>query len=190
MREWLSLLGPRTKRRFLLALLLSSGLTLADGWPAAELVGKGSALADDDDGGDDDGDDDDDGGGRSDASDSGGRSLFRFGDAPRAPRRARSSVPDLPIQDPDEIVGSGFTAPQLDQLSAAGFEIVERQALSAFNTEVVKLRIPSRPSLNAARALAATFAPQASDRLQSLLSAGAEPQPALRHGRFASRVPS
>ncbi|TDW27151.1 subtilase family protein [Rhizobium azibense] len=163
MREWLSLFGPRTKGRFLVALLLSSGLTLADGWPAAELVGIGSALADDDDGGDDGDDDGDDhGGGRSDASDSGGRSLFRmFGNAPRAPRRARSSVADLPIQDPDEIVGSGFTALQLDQLSAAGFEIIERQALSAVNTEVVKLRIPSSLALNAARELAATLAPQA-----------------------------
>lgn len=128
-----------------------------------EMLGTNEALADDDD--------DDDGGGgsrgsgsyRSGAGWSGGRSLVPFrGLLPRRSSPRRSQPPAPAIQAPNEIVGLGFSPAQLGQLTASGFQVLERGTMATFNSEIVKLRIPSALTMDAARQQARALAPQAS----------------------------
>ncbi|WP_034850501.1 S8 family serine peptidase [Sinorhizobium sojae] len=141
--------------------ILVVGDMLAIGNPALlHVLGTSEALADDDD------DDDDDDRGSSSARDgSGGRNdffrIFRGRSTPRLPRRAPRRVVPLPTRAQIEIIGLGLTAAQLDQLSASGYSVFERETLGAFGADVVKLRIPSGLTLEAAREQAATLAPQA-----------------------------
>jgi len=137
------------------------------------MLGTNDAIADDDDGGDDG---NDDGGGSFGGSrssrargGSGGGNLLRLfrgqlaPSLPRrgAPRRTQAPAPRPPSQAPDEIVGLGLSSAELDQLSASGFEVLEQDAMVALDAEVVKLRIPSGLTLEAALQQAATLAPQA-----------------------------
>lgn len=170
--------------------LLAGDLLSARNGVVLHMLGTSDALADDDDdGGDDDGgggddDDDDDDGGRgasrssrsSSSRDgsvntrdgSGGRTLldiFRRRSAPPARRsvvrRAQVPVPPPPAHASDEIVGLGLTPSQLDQLSASGFDVLEQNTMAAFNTEAVKLRIPSGLTLEAAQQQIDSLAPGA-----------------------------
>ncbi|MDK1492341.1 S8 family serine peptidase [Sinorhizobium sp. 7-81] len=124
-----------------------------------QMLGTNEALADDDD--------DDDGGGsrgsgsfRAGAGWSGGKFPFR-GLLPRRGSSRRSQPPAPAIQAPNEIVALGFSPAQLEQLTASGFQVLERAAMSTFDTTVIKLRIPSGLTLDAAREQARTLAPQA-----------------------------
>lgn len=67
------------------------------------------------------------------------------------PRRSRAAAPAAPIRAPDEIVGLGFSPTELGELTATGFEVLERNTMTSFNAEVIKLRIPRRLTLEAAR---------------------------------------
>ncbi|MCG5475669.1 MAG: S8 family serine peptidase [Sinorhizobium fredii] len=133
----------------------------------SQILGSSEALADDDDDG---GDDDDRGAsGRSGSYGAGagwssGRSLFRFRDLfPRrsTSRRARASAPPSPTRAPDEVVGLGFSPAQLEQLTGAGFQVLEQDTMATFNVDVAKLRIPSGLTLDAAKERARTLAPSA-----------------------------
>ncbi|AFL53669.1 hypothetical protein ABIE78_006710 [Sinorhizobium fredii] len=132
-----------------------------------QILGSSQALADDDDDGG--GDDDRGASGRSGSYGAGagwsdGRSLFRFRDLfPRrtTSRRARASVPPAPTQASDEIVGLGFSPAQLEQLTEAGFQVLEQGTMATFNAEAAKLRIPSGLTLDAARERARGLAPEA-----------------------------
>jgi hypothetical protein len=166
--------GLMSSKVALISILAAIALVAGDSLAArntvvAHMLGTSHALADDDDGGgDDDGGDDDGGGfggsGAASSPGASGRSLLRiFRDriAPRAPRRSASRRIQEPVRSPDEIVGLGLTPPQLDQLSASGFEVLERNAMAAFDTEAVKLRIPSGLTLEAAQQQVSTLAPGA-----------------------------
>ena len=122
--------------------------------------------------GDDDGDD---GGGsyHSGDSDDDGPSVRRSGPnlfraltdrfIPRRQRReARPRQREAPLPDraPDEIVATGLTAPQLAELQAGGFTIIERTDIGGFGGEVLRLRIPPDVQLEAARDLVVAAAPQ------------------------------
>lgn len=153
------------------AIALVSGDILAPGnMIVREVIGTGLALADDDD--DDGGSGGNRGSGGSGRSGSygagagwsGGKSLFPFREfLPRRsiPRRSRAAAPAAPIRAPDEIVGLGFSPTELGELTATGFEVLERNTMTSFNAEVIKLRIPRRLTLEAARQRARAAAPQA-----------------------------
>ncbi|WP_373414231.1 S8 family serine peptidase [Ensifer aridi] len=154
----LALIGP------LAAIALVAGdILVPRNTISPELLGASEAFADDDD---------DDGGGSSSGRSGsygagagwrGGRSLFPFRALlPRrsTPRRSQAVAP-APIRAPDEIVGLGFGPAQIEQLTASGFEILERATMATFNSEVVKLRIPAGVTLDAAREQARTVAPEA-----------------------------
>ena len=135
----------------------------------SDIAGVTVALADDDDGGGDDGGGSSRGsrsGGDGSSFRSGGSGIFRFlreRTAPRAqrPRRVQTAVPPPPVRADNEIVGLGFTDPQLDQLNASGFEVLQRDAIATFNADVIKFRIPSGLTAEAARQQVALVAPQA-----------------------------
>lgn len=153
----------------LAAIALVSGDIVAPGnMLVRETLGAGAALADDDD--------DDGGGSRGSAGSgrsgsygagagwSGGKSLFPLrGFLPRRspPRRPRAAAPAAPTRAPDEIVGLGISSSELGQLAAAGFEVLERDAMATFGAEVIKLRIPRGVTLETARQQARAVAPQA-----------------------------
>ncbi|MDW9506334.1 S8 family serine peptidase [Sinorhizobium meliloti] len=153
------------------AIALVSGDILAPGnMIVREVIGTGPALADDDD--DDGGSGGNRGSGGSGRSGSygagagwsGGKSLFPFREfLPRRsiPRRSRAAAPAAPIRAPDEIVGLGFSPTELGELTATGFEVLERNTMTSFNAEVIKLRIPRGLTLEAARQRARAAAPQA-----------------------------
>jgi hypothetical protein len=153
----LALIGP------LAAIALVAGEVLApSNTITPQLLGASEAFADDDD---------DDGGGASGRSGSygagagwrGGRSLFPFRALmPRrsSPRRSQAAAP-APTRAPDEIIGLGFDPTRIEQLTASGFEVLERGTMATFNSEIVKLRIPREVTLDAAREQARTLAPEA-----------------------------
>ncbi|RVJ84705.1 S8 family serine peptidase [Sinorhizobium medicae] len=148
--------------------LVSGGIVAPGNMLVRETLGAGVALADDDD---------DDGGGNrgsggsgrsgsygAGAGWSGGKSLFPFrGFLPRrsTPRRPRAAAPAPPTRAPEEIVGLGISPSELGQLAAAGFEVLERDPMATFGTEVIKLRIPPGVTLESARQQARSVAPQA-----------------------------
>ncbi|MEI8446722.1 S8 family serine peptidase [Mesorhizobium sp. CCNWLY176] len=159
-------------KRLLLAIMLAC-IPIADSSLLPGFLETKPAFADDDDGGDDDG-------GRSGASSrnsdpsigsrrSSGRNLFRglrnrF--LPRAqrsgaarPYRAQAPQPPLPVHTTDEIVATGLTAQQIDQLTAYGFVVLDHAEIPLLVSEVVKLRKPSSMSLEAARDRIRTFGP-------------------------------
>jgi len=122
-------------------------------------------------------DDDDDGGGggrrgnggrSSDDDDddyrSTGPNLFRaLSDRflPRQRRETRRQRPaPRPVRAPDEIVATGVTAPQLAALEADGFTVLDRTVVAALGGEVLRLRIPTRTGLEAARDLVISASPQ------------------------------
>lgn len=143
------------------------------------------AYAQDDDGGDDDGDD---GGGSSGARSSNSRGdrsnpvfrsfrkaprLFRnwrWGKAPRrayvrraAPRQVRRAAarPSRPAP-PREIVAFGATAPQIQQFTTAGFQIVERlQLRPGDGNELLRMTAPRGVGREQALTQARAIAPQA-----------------------------
>jgi hypothetical protein len=163
MRRRLLSAGPRTLRRVLLALVLAWPATgLA--WPGAGLPAIQPALADDDDGGGASGGRGSGNSGRSPGAWKPGRGsifdLFGGRSRPRQQRRVRATQPP-PAYAPGEIVGLGFATAQLDQLSQAGFQVLERQGVPAFDTEAVRLSIPPGQTLETARQQAAALAPQA-----------------------------
>lgn len=163
---------PTTLKLFLIAPLAAITLVAGDilvsaGNGTLDLFTVSEAFADDDD----DGDDDDRGGSsgsgdsgayRPGAGWSGGRTLLPLrGLFPRrsTSRRVRAPAPE-PTRAPDEIVGLGFSPAQLDELTGAGFRILDRSRMATFDGEIVKLRIPSGLTLNAARARAQALAPE------------------------------
>jgi subtilisin family serine protease len=133
--------------------------------------GPKSAFADDDD-------DDDDGGGSGGGSYSSGDSddrpavrrsgpnLFRAltdGLRPRRQRREarpRQREAPLPARAPNEIIAAGLNAPQLAQLQANGFTVIDRSEIGGIGGEVLRLRIPPNVQLEAARDLVVAAAPQ------------------------------
>lgn len=120
----------------------------------SDIAGMTVAFADDDDGDDDDDDD---------SFRSNGSGIFRFlreRTAPRAQRPRRARQPQ-PVRASNEIVGFGFTVPQLDLLDVAGFDVFQRDAMATLNGDLIKLRIPSSMTVEAARQQAASIAPQA-----------------------------
>jgi subtilisin family serine protease len=131
--------------------------------------GPKSSYADDDDGDDDGGRSSRSGGGSDD--DDGpivrrsSPNLFRaLTDRLRPPqrretRRQQRPAP-LPDRAPDEIVAAGVTAPQLAELEATGFTVLERTAMGSLGGEVLRLRIPRGAALQAARDLVIAAAPQ------------------------------
>ncbi|TKT74811.1 S8 family serine peptidase [Aquamicrobium sp. LC103] len=158
MRNSLAAIRTPALLRLLFVFVLSGSMLIGGDWTTPELMGVQPALADDDD----DDDDDDDGVGNV-------IRMFRGQFAPRLPRpqrrspqrRAQVPAPPPPTRAPDEIVGLGFTAAQLDQMTASGFEVLERSPIASADTEVIKLRIPSGITLEAAREQAVATAPQA-----------------------------
>lgn len=160
----------RALRRLCAAVLLTGAVSAGDAWVPPELAGVKTAFADDDDGGDDDG------GGRSSAGNAGrgsagprratGGNLLRglqrlFPRASnRGSRRAAAPAP-LPVRADNEIVAIGLTVEQSDQLVAAGFVTLQREALASLGTDIVKLRIPPGTTLEAARDALRAAAPGA-----------------------------
>lgn len=156
------------------AVLLASAAILAGDMPVSrdtfviQILGTTAALADDDD--------DDDGGGWGERGGGGDdrddRRSWRGRDSgaiwrrilprwatPRPARRAPAPAPATPVRAPDEIVGLGFAPAELDQLVAQGFVVLEQS--SAFDTQLVKLGVPSGLTLDAAREQVAAVASQA-----------------------------
>lgn len=142
-------------RSKVLAVLLAAAQALT---PATVLVlglllgSSAAVLADDDDGGGGGGDDDDDGGGSGgdDDDDDDGAARVRRAPAPVAPAPV-APVPPPPAFAPDEIVALSLSQPDLDDLLARGFTIIEEVALDAFAGTSRRLRIPQGTTLLAAR---------------------------------------
>lgn len=130
-----------------------------------------AAHADDDDGGDDNGGS---GGGRSDNDGSnrggnnnrsgpafsGGNLIQKlFGTQPRAQRPARALR--VATHSPSQIIAVGLNADNTDRLIQAGFTVAERVDIQLMPGELVRLAIPRRMTLQAARAAVRNEAPQA-----------------------------
>jgi hypothetical protein len=174
MHAWLLSAGSKALPRLCLAAVLSAGIPAGEGWIPSELAGAKAAFADDDDGGDDDG-----GGRGSGASRGGERSigpraplggnLFRGLQRrflPRAQRRAAvrrpaAPQPPPPVRAPDEIVATGLTTQHTDELAAGGFAVLGRENLPYAGSDIVKLRIPTGATLEAARDQVRSLAQQA-----------------------------
>jgi len=149
---------------FALALFAEPHLSKGGGFE----FGPQFAYADDDDG--------DDGGGRS--SRSGGSddddgpivrpsspTLFRaltdrLRPAQRRETRRQQRPAPPPDRAPDEIVAAGVTAPQLAELEASGFTVLDRTAMGSLGGEVLRLRIPRGAALQVARDRVLAAAPQ------------------------------
>ncbi|WP_395446455.1 S8 family serine peptidase (plasmid) [Aminobacter sp. UC22_36] len=131
---------------------------------AGQVFGTGMAFADDDDDGGG-------GGGSSsgsrDSSASGqgvgkGRSLFDLFRKPEPSRKAAARpAPALVRQAPQEIVALGLDQGAITNLTAAGYLISDRADVALAGAEIVKLRVPSGTTLQAARAEVAAAAPNA-----------------------------
>ena len=78
----------------------------------------------------------------------------------RARAQARARPAPLPDRAPDEIVATGLSAPQLAELEADGFTVLERADIAGLGSEVLRLRIPPNVRLEAARDAVVAAAPQ------------------------------
>lgn len=136
------------------------------------------ALADEDDDDDDDDDGDDSNGGSrgggggspsgggSARERSGGGEIFRFfkkkRSAPRrSNRRPRTTQTALPANVPNEILALGLTDSQVSDLLGQGYEVLQAVRVELFDSEVLKLRVPSGIGLEQARAAVSGLNPQA-----------------------------
>jgi subtilisin family serine protease len=134
-------------------------LSVAPAGQGVQFPGTTAALADDDDGGGDDGGYDGD-----DDDDRGWRAPVRRQFQPRQQRRpaaVRRAAAPLPERVPNQIVASGLTAEQTARLTAEGFAVVAQAGLGSLGTDVLKLRIPSGMTLEAARDRVQAEAPDA-----------------------------
>jgi subtilisin family serine protease len=173
MSNWLCSIRAKVRVRLVFTMLLAA-LPISDSPFLPGFLEAKPAFADDDDGGDDDG------GGRGGAfsgSDRSlgsrgpsGRSLFRDlrsrfmprtqRRAARPVRRAQAPQPPLPVRASDEIVATGLTVPQIDQLATFGFVVLDRAQVPLVASEVIRLRKPSNISLEAARDQVRSINPQ------------------------------
>jgi subtilisin family serine protease len=127
----------------------------------ADVVGSGIALADDDD------DDGGAGGNASESRDSSspgtgkGRNLFDLFRKAEPRRKAARPAPSLVRQAPREIVAIGLDQASITNLTAAGYGISDRAAVSLVGAEIFKLSVPNGTTLETARAEVTAAAPDA-----------------------------
>lgn len=159
---------PRKIARWLrMVLCLAMAVPFAhvpSGTPS-NLLAVASAHADDDDDGDDDDDDGSDGmrgdSGRGDDSGTSGLRRLRlpdFGFSPRSPRRdppagtRRANRPAvIPLRVSGEVIALGLDETSIQGLLADGFAVAGRTTIALTRSELVRLRIPSGITLDAAR---------------------------------------
>ncbi|HWD13376.1 S8 family serine peptidase [Pseudochrobactrum sp. sp1633] len=164
--------------RHMRRLLRSASLAFIVGAVAApvlspELTFVSAVHADDDDGGDD-GDDGNDGGARSGRSGSDGgkrlrgpQNLMDYLDnrrsvrAPQARPTAKRQQAAAPVYEARRLIALGLSDDHITKLQERGFSVEDKSEMRLTGTQLIRLQIPPRMTLNTARQQVSELAPEA-----------------------------